>query len=189
MRTTAPVLLALALLCACKSAAPRPEAPAAGAVLDPAVFYPLAVGNEWTYDLGGQRRETIRIVGRDGAWFLDDHRGRLRVEREGVRDADRFLLRTPLQAGAKWTAVENLVVQRFEVISTQASAVTRAGTFTGCAVVRNEQPLDSRRKFVTEWTYAPGVGLVELRTRVVGADGKAQDQTHLELVAYHLQPL
>jgi hypothetical protein len=189
MRAAASAVLALALLSACKSAAPKPEAPATGAVLDPAVFYPLAVGNEWTYDLGGERRETIRIVGRDGAWFLDDHRGRLRVEREGVRDADRFLLHTPLQAGAKWTAVENLVVQRFEVVSTQASAVTRAGTFTGCAVVRNEQPLDSRRKFVTEWTYAPGVGLVELRTRVVGADGKAQDQTHLELVAYHVQPL
>ena len=45
-------------------------------------------------------------------------------------------MRSPLVAGAKWSAVENLVVQHFEVLSMDASAVTRAGTFTRCALVR-----------------------------------------------------
>jgi hypothetical protein len=176
------IALAL-LLCACKSApAPTPEKSSD----DARAYYPLAVGNSWTYEVSG-KRETITIIGRDGSWFLDDHRGRLRYEADGVRDADRYLLRSPVSSGAKWSAVENLVVQRFEVVSTGGSAVTEAGTFTRCAVIRNEQPLPKGGKFITEWTYAPKVGLVELITRTLAPNGKAQDQTRLQLVAFHVQ--
>lgn len=180
--------LLLLVLCACKSApASRPTTAASGAG-EAARYYPLAVGNSWTYALSGvEKRETIAIVGRDGPWFIDDHRGRLRYESDGVRDADRYLVRTPLAAGARWTAVENLVVQRFEVVSLEASLVTQAGTFTRCAVVRNEQPLANKGKFVTEWTYAPGVGLAQVVTSTVDPQGRQQEQTKLSLVAYHLQ--
>jgi hypothetical protein len=178
-------LLAL-LLVACK-AGPQAAPPAGPAGEDATRYYPLAVGNSWTYAFrGSERRETIQIVGRDGPWFIDDHRGRLRYERDGVRDADRYLLRTPLAEGAKWSAVENLVVQRFEVVSMDASAVTQAGTFIRCALVRNEQPLAKGGKFVTEWTYAPKVGLVQLVTSTVDAQGRQQEQTRLQLVAYRL---
>lgn len=176
----------LLLLCACKSAPAAKPAAASGE--DAAKYYPLAVGNSWTYDVrGADKQETIQIIGRDGPWFLDDHRGRLRYENDGVRDSDRYLLRSPLAAGAKWSAVENLVVQRFEVTSLDASLVTQAGTFTRCAVVRNEQPLPQGGKFVTEWTYAPGVGLARVVTSTVDKQGKKQEQTKLQLVAYHLQ--
>jgi hypothetical protein len=170
------------LLCACKSG---PQ-PAAGASSEDAIrYYPLAVGNSWTYAFrGSERQETIRIIGQDGPWFIDDHRGRLRYEKDGVRDADRYLLRTPLSVGAKWSAVENLAVQRFEVVSMDASAVTQAGTFTSCAVVRNEQPLKKGGKFVTEWTYARKVGLVLLVTSTLDAQGRQQEQTRMQLVAY-----
>jgi hypothetical protein len=176
--------LLLLLVSACKGG---PQATPGGAGEDATIYYPLAVGNSWTYAVrGADRQETIQIVGRDGPWFIDDHRGRLRYESDGVRDADRYLLRTPLAAGAKWTAVENLVVQRFEVVSMDASAVTRAGTFTRCAVVRNEQPLGKGGKFVTEWTYARRVGLVQLVTSTVDAQGRQQEQTRLQLVAYRV---
>ena len=184
------LLSCVLLLAACKSA---PQAkPELEAGTDARTFYPLAVGNTWTYELSGAgdsgRRETIRIVGRDGAWFLDDHRGRFRYESDGVRDADRYLLRTPVKAGAEWKSVEQLVVQKFELVSTDASVVTQAGTFTGCAVVRNEQPLEKKGgKFVTEWTYAPNVGLVQLRTATLAANGSEQPQTKLVLVAFRLQ--
>jgi hypothetical protein len=159
----------------------------------PAALFPLAVGNKWTYRLeapgagGQQREETVQIVGRDGAWFLDDHRQRLLVDSEGVRDADRYLLRAPLKTGATWSAVDNLVVQRFQVTATEATAVTRAGKFTGCVIVRNEIPIGSKGegRYVTEWTYAPGVGLVELRTSAV-TGGKIVPQTQLSLVSFEL---
>lgn len=179
------LLLACALLCACKSGPPPAAAPAGE---DATRYYPLAVGNAWTYALrGSDKQETIRIVGRDGPWFLDDHRGRLRYESDGVRDSERYLLRTPLAAGAKWSSVENLVVQRFEVVTMDGSAVTEAGTFTRCAVVRNEQPLKTGGKFVTEWTYAPKVGMVQLVTSTVDASGKQEEQTRLQLVGYRVQ--
>jgi hypothetical protein len=96
-------------------------------------------------------------------------------------------LRTPLSAGARWSAVENLVVQRFEVVSLDASLVTQAGTFTRCAVIRNEQPLKKGTRFVTEWTYAPKVGLAQISTSTIDARGRQQEQTKLQLVAYHVQ--
>jgi hypothetical protein len=179
-------LVLLLVLCACKTAPETRTAAASGA--DAAAYYPLAVGNSWTYQLSGnEKRETIKIIGRDGPWFIDDHRGRMRYERDGVRDSDRYLLHSPLSAGAKWSAVENLVVQRFEVVSLDKSLVTQAGTFTRCTVVRNEQPLQKGGKFVTEWTYAPKVGLAQIATSTVDAKGRAQQQTLLQLVAYHLQ--
>src|SRR5262249_9155452 len=148
------------------------------------LFYPLAAGNSWTYaESRTGKRETIQIIGQDGPWFLDDHGGRLRYEPDGVRDADRYLLRTPITAGAKWSAVENLIVQRFEVTAVGASA----GRFTGCAVVRNEQPIPKGGKFITEWTYAPKVGLVQIKTFTVAATGKEVPQTQLDLVDYRVQ--
>jgi hypothetical protein len=179
-------LAALALLLACKSA-PAP-ASATAIAEDATRYYPLAVGNSWTYgQRGSDKRETIQIIGRDGPWFIDDHRGRLRYEPDGVRDADRYLLRTPLAAGAKWSAVENLVVQRFEVLTTEASLVTQAGTFTHCATVRNEQALAKGGKFVTDWTYAPKVGLAQIVTSTVDPQGRQQEQTRLQLVAYKVK--
>jgi hypothetical protein len=177
-----------ALLIACKSAPAPSPASAAAPGEDATRYYPLAVGNSWTYQQpGSDKRETIHIVGQDGPWFIDDHRGRLRYEPDGVRDADRYLLRTPLAPGAKWSAVENLIVQRFEVLATDASLVTQAGTFTHCATVRNEQPLPKGGKFITDWTYAPKVGLAQIVTSTVDSRGRQQEQTKLQLVAYHVK--
>jgi hypothetical protein len=178
--------LALLALClaACKSApraAPEPQPPEAQ------LYYPLAVGNSWTYAVSGaQENAVIEIVGRDGDWFLDDHRGRLRYEKDGVRDADRYLLRTPVRAGTRWTAVDNLVVQRFEIVSADASVVTRAGTFDHCVVVRTGSTVKKDVTFVTEWTFAPRVGIAQIVTSTVDARGNSAEQTRLSLVSFHL---
>jgi hypothetical protein len=183
--------LLLLAVASCKTAAARE--PSAGAnnspeAADPSAYYPLAVGNSWTYEYTpGATRETIQIVGRDGPWFLDDHRGRVRADPDGIRDADRYLLHAPLAPGAHWTAVQNLVVQHFTVTAVDATVKTRAGEFSRCVVVRNESPLaQGGAKFVTEWTYAPGVGLVQVRTRTVSPRG-TQDQSRLDLVAYRVK--
>ncbi|MGZ6144050.1 MAG: hypothetical protein ACXWLM_11980 [Myxococcales bacterium] len=172
------------LICACQSAPSAKPTAESDPQADARRYYPLAVGNSWTYEeRRSGKRETITIVGQDGAWFLDDHGGRIRYEPDGVRDADRYLLRTPIAQGAKWSSVENLVVQRFEVISTTA----RAGEFKDCAIVRNEQPLKNGGKFVTEWTYAPKIGLAGIETSTLDAKGAQQEQTRLQLVSYHVQ--
>lgn len=176
-----------ALGCATPGAAGRPGAAAAlGGAADPRAYLPLAVGAEWTYEAKGggkTSRDTIRIVGRDGAWFLDDHRGRIRYEADGVRDRDRYLLRAPLVPGRGWTAVENLVVQRFEVAAVDARLTVPAGTYEKVLVIRNDQALPNGVRYVTEWSYAPGVGLVSLRTSTLSG-GRTQEQTSLQLVGF-----
>ena len=105
----------------------------------------------------------------------------------GIRDADQYLLHAPLTAGAEWTAVQNLVVQHFAVTSVDATVKTRAGTFANCVVVRNESPLPQNAgKFVTEWSYAPSVGLVQVRTQTISPRG-TQEQSRLDLVSYRVQ--
>ena len=177
-------LALLLLLCAC-STAPQPKpTPQLDPKEDAHRYYPLAVGNSWTYEeRRSGKRETITIVGQDGPWFLDDHGGRIRYEPDGVRDGDRYLLRTPVVVGAKWSSVENLIVQRFEVTSTSA----RVGDYRDCAVVRNEQPLKNGGKFVTEWTYAPKVGLAQIETSTLDVKGAQLPQTQLQLVSYKVQ--
>ena len=181
MRTLATLLLCLV---ACKGAPPKPVEPL---VPDAKTYYPLEVGNSWTYEVrGSPEKAVIEVIGRDGEWFLDDHRGRLRYEEGGVRDADRFLLRMPLAAGTRWTAVENLVVQHFEIVGADSSVVTQAGTFIHCIVVRTSSTVKKDLTFVTEWTYAPHVGIAQIVTSTVDAHGKVDEQTRLSLVAVHL---
>jgi hypothetical protein len=176
-------LVALALLfAACKSGPPQRPAPH-----DARAYYPLAVGNSWTYAVSGSPEQAkIEIVGRDGDWFLDDHRGRLRYEDGGVRDADRFLLRPPLAQGTHWTAVENLVVEHFEIASADATLVTQAGTFTHCVVVRTSAAVKKDVTFNTEWTFAPEVGIAQIVTSVTDAKGASAEQTRLSLTAFHV---
>jgi hypothetical protein len=169
------------LLAACKTAPKALPAPR-----DARAYYPLAVGNSWTYAVSGSPEEArIEIVGRDGDWFLDDHRGRFRYEDGGVRDADRFLLRPPLAEGTHWTAVENLVVQHFEITSADASLVTAAGTFEHCVVVRTSSMVKKDVTFSTEWTFAPHVGIARIVTSVTDGQGLATEQTRLSLTAFH----
>lgn len=196
MLTARPLLAAALLVCAgaglsaCATAAP-PEAvkadkPDRSAGPSPSIFYPLAVGNAWTYEArGGGRtsRDTIKIIGQDGPWFLDDHRGRLRADSEGIRDRDRYLLRAPLVPGQTWSAVEQMVVQRFEVVANDAVVATPAGRFEKCVVIRNVQSLPGGGKYTTSWTYAPGIGLVALKT-TAQQKGVEQEQTSLQLVSF-----
>ena len=192
--SSAAALLCAASLVACASGrsgarGDRAASPADAAKV--ASYYPLGVGNEWTYELtgpGGQKKqETIKIVQHEAGWFVDDHRGKLRVDAEGLRDADRYLLRGPLEAGTKWTAIEDLVVQKFEITSADASEVTPAGTFLHCVTVRNEQPLGPKKgKFITEWSYAPGVGLVRMKTSVEDG-GEMKPQMALGLVGFRVK--
>ena len=186
------LLSSLLALVACASAekAARGSAPKAEGPGGVARYYPLGVGNEWTYELdarGQKKRDTIKIVQKDGPWFVDDHKGRLRIDGEGLRDADRYLLRGPLETGSKWTAVEDLVVQKFEIVGSDVSESTPAGTFAHCVTVRNEQPLgQGHGKFITEWTYAPGVGLVKMKTSVDDG-GKSVPQMSLSLIEFRVR--
>lgn len=189
------VLMVAVALCACST--PRapgvqlsPSTQSASPSTGAAVFFPLAVGNTWTYrDISPQNREarrTVRIVSQDAqGYYLDNARGALRSDAECVRDRVRRLLCTPLTKGKTWSSVVSFATtERYEIAGVNESVEVPAGKFKGCVRVRSQVRAENVER-IAEFTYAPGVGLVKLETFAV-VDGVAKLQVKGELESYRL---
>jgi hypothetical protein len=190
VRTLLP-LAALAVACA-----RAPAAPARAERTAPAEYFPLAVGNEWTYrdespalppDRRGATR-TVRILERtkDG-YFRDNERGELRADRDCLHDRARRLLCAPFEQGKTWSSVVSVAsTERYEIAATNEAVATPAGRFAGCLKVRAHNRASASTDHVLEITYAPGVGPVRLETFVV-VDGKVTPQVKAVLESYRLE--
>jgi hypothetical protein len=190
----APFLLAAALA-ACSHAAPPTAAPRPAPVESPAAFFPLAVGNEWTYlDRSPQtpgdapRRRTVRILSRDAdGYYRDSEKGELRVVPPCIQDRVRRIVCAPFEVGASWSSVVGLgSTERYQIAAVGETATTPAGTFEGCLRVRARNRAADDVENVLEITYAPGVGPVRIETFAV-VKGKPVPQVRAELAAYHLE--
>jgi len=186
------LVFALLVAAACSS---TPEAAPATTRRLANTYFPLAVGNTWTYRASPAREdvpdESVTILSKSAdGFFVDNHGSRLQTRATGVFDGDRFLLEDPLEVGHTWLAVPSAsVVERFEIVETGAVVTVPAGRFTDCVRVRAKQegPTPDGQHKVTltmTWTYAPGVGLVELVSQAAVDDGKPQEQGRRELVSY-----
>jgi hypothetical protein len=197
--TLAAAAIAAAIACAAQQPAAAKEA--AGPAAAPAgapkpktdirSLYPLAVGNQWTYKgtlLGQAQESRVTIVKNEGPVFIDDRGGRLMFDREGLRDAKRYLLKAPATTGTSWMSVTSLTsTERFEIVDDTRRAVVPAGTFEKCVFVRALNKIDARKDMVTEWTYAPGVGIVRIETFIQLSGRELVRQGLLELSAYSLR--
>jgi hypothetical protein len=189
MRTALALLL---LLSACAHAGPAQGGKAAA----PVDFFPLAVGNEWTWEdqspqLPAERRgarRRVRIVERtaDG-YFRDNERNELRAGPDCLRDRVRQLLCLPLVPGNSWKSVVSVSsTEKYEIAAVGETVTTPAGTFKGCVRVRAVNSAGADRELMAELSYAPGVGPVRLETYVV-ARGAVTPQLRAVLYAYHLE--
>lgn len=193
--------LALGVLgCAHEAAAPAsPAAPAATApaarLPESARYFPLAVGNQWTYEatyLGERSTRRVELVAfRDGSYVDRDGRA-LRVDREGVRDQVRYLLHEPLTAGATWTSVVAPgSAEHYRVLSVQTPCEAPAGRFADCAEVESRtaaDPANAARILVNRVTFAAGVGIVRVRTEL--EEGQRSAPTaELRLTAFEVAPV
>ena len=206
MRLARCSLLALVPLLACahgpgaaarQSGAPSTAVPAARPeATGPVQYFPLAVGNEWTYvdqspalpatERGVQR--TVRILERtaDG-FFRDNERGELRVEGDCVRDRKRRLLCRPFQKGATWSSVVSVSsTERYEIAATDETVDTPAGRFQHCVRVRAHNRATRSTDHVLEISYAPRVGPVRIETYVI-VDGEVTPQIRAVLQRYSLE--
>jgi hypothetical protein len=189
-----PSLAGLAVaLCACAGArAPAAPAPAKA---EPADYFPLAVGNSWTYldespALGPSRgaERTVRIVERtaDG-YYRDSDRGELRADPDCLHDRVRRLLCAPIEVGTRWASVVSASsTERYEIAAVGEAVVTPAGRFEGCVKVRAHNRAAPATDHVLEITYAPGVGPVKLETFVV-TGSEVTPQVRAVLQAYRLE--
>jgi hypothetical protein len=192
-RSSLSLLIALgALAAACARA---PVAPPRATPL--ADYFPLAVGNEWSYRdespaLPPDRQRatrTVRILDRtaDG-YFRDNERGELRWEPDCLRDRARRLLCAPLAPGATWASVVSVSsTERYEIAAVDEAVATPAGRFDGCVKVRAHNRAAPSTDHILEITYAPGVGPVRLETFVV-VDGRVTPQIRAVLERYRVAP-
>lgn len=191
-----PVVLTTALIClvatvgtACHRAVnPDPVNTKAADSLRVRDFYPLAVGNRWTYETRlGNRTETqtVEIVAEEHGFHRDTAGGLLRVDSEGLRDPQRYLLRTPLEPGNSWSVVlAPGVSENYEIVDAGSSCSVPAGTFARCVTVRGQNRVDGSRQLVSEWTYAEGIGLVSLHTRIEKGERNVVPQVEMRLVSF-----
>jgi hypothetical protein len=157
----------------------------------PADFYPLALGNRWTYlatFLGEQRTQQVEILKVVEGYYQDSQGGQLTVDAFGVRDQKRYLLREPLEVGRTWTNVVSVSsVEHYKVIEVGQSCESPAGKFYGCVRVEGRNRVDEHSTLVNEFTFAPAVGLVRVKV-VAEVDGKRIPQTELVLRDYQVKP-
>jgi len=189
---TRALLLAAGCLTACAHAPARQERRAQ----TPSDFFPLAVGNEWTYAdrsplLGPQAqaasRRVVRIVSRDAdGYYRDSERGELRADADCLRDRIRRLLCLPLEPGRGWTSVVGVSsTERYEIAAVDEEVEVPAGTFRGCVRVRAHNRGGPTTDHVLELTYAPGIGPVRIETHSV-VNGVVTPQVRAVLESYRL---
>lgn len=177
---------ALTFLLSCATA-PRPAA--SGPELTP--YVPLEVGHAWTYAVrfpGQTGERTIRIVSRDDeGFFVDDAGGAFRVTPAGLRDRQRYLIRTPIEVGRTWSAVVSAsAVEHYTLVSAGKPCSARAGRFSDCLVVEARIRRDPQVTLRSRFTWARGVGLVEVNTAVLHATRGELPQTEQSLLRYQL---
>jgi len=172
------------------AAAPKP-APGARPGSAAARYFPLAVGNRWTYEatyLGERSTREVELVGfRDGSYVDRDGRA-LRVDSEGLRDQTRYLLHEPLVEGGTWTSVVAPgSAEHYRVVSVGVPCTAPAGKFPDCVEVESRNRADPTRTLVNTVTFAAGVGIVRVRTEL-DEGGKLKPTAELRLTGYQVAP-
>lgn len=182
---------ALALiLSACAGSGAHVQPAPADEGLPLAAWFPLEVGNRWTWQVrtGHQvELQEVRIVERQGRYAIDDQGGALAFDGEGLRDAHRYLVLAPVRRGATWqSTLEDGTVERYEIVATDAQVQVPAGTFDQVLVVRATTPADRRASLELEWSWAPEVGLVRMVSTLVTDRAERIEQMRRELVSWSI---
>ena len=151
-------------------------------------YLPLAVGNSWKYkvDYFGQRGiKEIRIVGTDGDWFVDDSGGKLKADRHGIRDEDRYILKFPLQLES-WLAITRQKTREIRKTEGVDETVTvPAGTFEGAVKVHTVVELPDKKRLHSYHYFVLKVGIVKIVTVLEDLrENKRSPQTTTELLSY-----
>ncbi len=191
-----PALLLCAALAACSHASPDAVVrPAPAPDQDPTHFFPLAVGNQWTWTdsspqvgAGAPKQRTVRIVSRDAdGYYVDDARGALKVAHGCIQDRVRRILCTPFEVDRSWISiVSETSTERYQIAATGLDAVVPAGRFEGCILVRASNRAGDGAEVILETTYAPGVGPVRIETYAL-LDGRKVPQVKAELASHRTE--
>lgn len=154
-------------------------------------FLPLAVGNSWKYKVnyfGQSGEQEISIVGTDGEWFLDNKGSRLKTDRHGIRDAERYLLMFPLQRESWITIIKQKMREIRKTEGVDETVTVPAGTFKGTVKVHSTVELPDKKVLHSYHYFALKVGIVKIVTVLEDVrENKVIPQTTTELVSYSVE--
>lgn len=153
-----------------------------------AKYFPLAVGNSWKYRVnyfGSSGEMDVTIVASDGEWFTDNRGGRLKIDRHGIRDNERYLLMFPLQR-EEWTAIlRNKSREIRKTVGVDEQVVVPAGKFEGAIKVHTYVALPGKKALHSYHYFVAKVGIVKIVTELEDLnEAKKTRQTVTELVSY-----
>lgn len=179
------------VLCIEASGGVRPQVADDRASESLSAYYPLAVGNRWSYRVKGRADNLIEVevLKEEGGTFHDNQGGRLAVDGQGIRDKHHYLLRGPLTVGNTWTnALSASSSERYELLAVGVPCEAPAGSFPECVRVEARNRIDANNLLVNVTTFAKGVGMVRLETSIMDSNGARVPQTWMELASYRLVP-
>ena len=153
-------------------------------------YYPLALGNTWTYKgemLGQPGEQTVEIEGETGGYFRDNQHGAVKVDEGGVRDENRYLLRDPIRTGTEWKSTVSVsTLERYRIADGDFPCEVPAGSFAHCVRVESRNRT-AQATLVNELTFAPHVGIVRIETYAELAGGQRIPQVKLELTRFSVK--
>lgn len=172
------------------TACPRAATP--GGIERPARdYYPLSVGNAWTYDVTSSGRTTpvtVSILRQEDGFFVDSQGAKLTADAFGVRDDRRYLLQEPVQEGHGWkNTVTVSSTEHYRIVSAGKPCEVPAGKFPDCVVVESQNRGTGGVSLVNTLTFARGVGMVRVNVSAV-KDGQTIPQVELALRSFQLAP-
>jgi hypothetical protein len=173
--------------CAGRQQVAEPESRPSDSLAD---YYPLAVGNRWTYRVNGRADKTVdvEILKEEDGYFHDNQGGQLAVDGFGIRDRKRYLLRGPLSDGNSWTNVVSVSsTERYRILQAGVPCEAPAGAFAHCVRVEARNRVDASTTLINALTFAQGVGLVRIEVSAEKANGERLPQTWLELASFKVQ--
>ncbi|NOZ86350.1 MAG: hypothetical protein GXP49_08780 [Deltaproteobacteria bacterium] len=157
-------------------------------------YYPLRIGNTWTYEvntLGEKTEQVITVDRKDGKFFhLSGGAGGL-IYRDGygIRDMHRYILRFPVKLGGNWESILSPdSIEYYEVTAVGKKVSVPAGSFDGCVEVLSKHSIDKTKTLVNRMTFAPGVGLVKIETELHQQGKNPVPQVVLRLARYKVAP-
>ena len=151
-------------------------------------YYNFSLGTTWVYKasfLGEEDTRTVIMGPEKEGFYVDDAGGKFAYDGQGVRDEHRYILKHPIQKGAKWHSIAAVgATEMYEIVDVGVDCSGAGQSFNDCLVVRSSNPIDDDQTLENTMTFAKGVGLVAVRTEVVRAGGVRTRQVEMKLTEY-----
>ncbi len=157
-------------------------------------YMPLAVGNNWTYDLNYMGKKGIMhilIKSEKDGWFMDSKGNEMTVNASGIRDKNRYLLTFPLKENKEWSNVISInSTETRKIISLDQEITVPAGKFEGAIVVETKTPVKKNIILNSITYFVKDIGIVRVETFLEDTqNGKIYPQTATALKSFEIKNL